>query len=211
LERCFKELYRESDIIVTATDFVPSDDSDRNVQIISYPEKIIYSVPLTADFYLFIRDVILKEDFEELDLSLSLAAASIKNVEAAAEISDSTKSVGVTETAQLESVIPNTLPWKTLILVCVHGSRDNRCGRAGPQVIEEFKRQLLERSIKNDSVTVAGCSHIGGHKYAGVLVVYPSGDWYGLISKRNVGELLDNILAGTKYLKGWRGNESLNW
>lgn len=171
----------------------------------------MYSVPLAADFYLFIRDVVLKEDFAELELSLSLAAASIENVEAVEESSDYSKLVGVAETAQLESVIPNTLPWKTLILVCVHGSRDNRCGRAGPQIIEEFRSQLLERSINNDSITVAGSSHIGGHKYAGVLVVYPSGDWYGLISKRNVGELLDNILAGTKYLKGWRGNESLNW
>ena len=211
MERCNKELYRQSDIIVTATDFIPVDDSNRNVQIISYPEKIMYSVPLAADFYLFIRDVVLKEDFAELELSLSLAAASIENVEAVEESSDYSKLVGVTETAQLESVIPNTLPWKTLILVCVHGSRDNRCGRAGPQIIEEFRSQLLERSINNDSITVAGSSHVGGHKYAGVLVVYPSGDWYGLISKRNVGELLDNILAGTKYLKGWRGNESLNW
>lgn len=109
------------------------------------------------------------------------------------------------------NILRFALPWKTLVLVCVHASRDNRCGRAGPQVIDEFNDELSRRSISKNTLTVAGSSHIGGHKYAGVLIVYPSGDWYGLISKRNVSDLLDHILADTKYLKGWRGNESLNW
>jgi (2Fe-2S) ferredoxin len=45
----------------------------------------------------------------------------------------------------------------------------------------------------------------------GVLLVYPDGDWYGLITKRNISELLDNIMKGTRYLKGWRGNETTDW
>lgn len=171
----------------------------------------MYSVPLTADFYLFMRDIVLKKNFADLEEAVSGTAASVDNEETVGEISNCMKSVNVTETDQLDSIIPNTLPWRTLILVCVHAARDNRCGRAGPQILEELRNQLFERSTSSNSITVAGSSHIGGHKYAGVLVVYPSGDWYGLISKRNVGELLDHIIAGTKYLKGWRGNESLNW
>lgn len=196
---------------MTATDLVLHEDSSTNVQIIAYPEKTVYSLPDTTDFYLFIRDVVLKSNFADHQLSLSSSASNIRNEEGKGEITNCSKSISDTESVQLESFIPSTLPWKTLILVCVHASRDNRCGRAGPQIIEEFKNQFLERSIKNDSITVAGSSHIGGHKYAGVLVVYPSGDWYGLISKRNVSDLLDHIIAGTKYLKGWRGNESLSW
>jgi hypothetical protein len=72
-----------------------------------------------------------------------------------------------------------------------------------------MNEQLSSRSIAD--VAVAGSSHIGGHKFAGVLVVYPEGDWYGLITKRNVSELLDNVMNGTRYLKGWRGNESTDW
>lgn len=35
-----------------------------------------------------------------------------------------------------------TIPtWKKLILVCIHQSRDKRCGRAGPQVILELQKQ----------------------------------------------------------------------
>ena len=31
---------------------------------------------------------------------------------------------------------------------------------------------------------------------------------YGMITQRNVGDLLDCVINGKKYLKGWRGNES---
>jgi hypothetical protein len=35
--------------------------------------------------------------------------------------------------------------WKKLALVCTHGSRDKRCGRAGPIVIAELNRLLAEQ------------------------------------------------------------------
>jgi putative effector of murein hydrolase len=54
------------------------------------------------------------------------------------------------------------------------------------QVIEEFQNQLRERSIPESTVAVKGSSHLGGHKWAGIVLVYPQGDWYGMISKRNV-------------------------
>jgi hypothetical protein len=106
---------------------------------------------------------------------------------------------------------PVPVPWSNLVLVCAHAARDNRCGRAGPQVIEEFRAVLAERGIPESTVTVRSSSHLGGHKFAGVLVVYPHADWYGMITKRNVPDLLDSIMSGTKYMKGWRGNESMDW
>jgi hypothetical protein len=106
---------------------------------------------------------------------------------------------------------PTPVPWSNIVLVCGHAARDNRCGRAGPQVIEEFRALLTGRGILESTVTVRTSSHLGGHKFAGVLVVYPQADWYGMITKRNVPDLLDCILSGQKYMKGWRGNESLSW
>ena len=72
------------------------------------------------------------------------------------------------------------LPWSTVVLVCCHQARDNRCGRAGPQVMEELKEQLAQRAIPDTTVAVLPTSHIGGHKFAGVLVVYPQGGWVGM-------------------------------
>ena len=102
------------------------------------------------------------------------------------------------------------LPWDTLILVCIHASRDKRCGRAGPQIIEEVNQQLLHNGNPNN-IGILGCSHLGGHEFAGIVIVYPEGLWYGYITKRTVPELLENIKNKTTLEKCFRGKANLNW
>ena len=143
------------------------------------------------------------------------------------------------DTSELAEFAHCEVPWKKLVLVCVHGARDKRCGRAGPQVIAELQRLLDEESdstlssgantltssgtstlssgaaaILSSEVAVRGSSHIGGHVYAGTLIVYPEGQWYGRITKPNSALLLHNILNNTVYSKCSRGNTSsdvLQW
>ena len=159
-------------------------------------------------------------------------------------------------------------PWDALVLVCVHGNRDKRCGRAGPQVISELRRQLAaegvpdiipESSISSSSsssigrleeggavaaavaaaaadiktnrhtvgggadggvgsggvesagrmrVAVRGSSHIGGHKYAGTLIVYPAAQWYGRVTSRTAAELLWHVRSGSVLEKCSRGRNT---
>ena len=109
----------------------------------------------------------------------------------------------------LENFTFGKVPWTKLLLVCTHMSRDKRCGRAGPQVLDAFRDHLRQKKVAANAVCVAGSSHIGGHAFAGTLIVYPKGDCYGYITKRNASELLDHVLADetfTKYLRG-----SLSW
>lgn len=87
-------------------------------------------------------------------------------------------------------------PWKTLILCCVHGSRDQRCGQKGVEVFKSIKEDLVSRGLSSD-VAVFGSSHLGGHEFAGTLVTYPSGNWYGYLEKDNVPSLIDNIIDDT--------------
>eukprot|EP01117_Protostelium_nocturnum_P004573 TRINITY_DN1648_c0_g1_i4.p1 TRINITY_DN1648_c0_g1~~TRINITY_DN1648_c0_g1_i4.p1 ORF type:complete len:264 (+),score=69.67 TRINITY_DN1648_c0_g1_i4:213-1004(+) len=97
--------------------------------------------------------------------------------------------------------------WGHLVLVCTHGTRDKRCGRIGPQVVDQLKKMLDEKGLtEGKDVAVRGSSHLGGHKYAAVVVVYPEGDWYGQMTAKNANDLLD---AYTKhkviYAPGFRG------
>merc|ERR1719163_1438067 len=66
------------------------------------------------------------------------------------------------------------------LLVCVHGTRDPRCGEIGPQLISSLQESLaaLGDSEHVEDVRVHAVSHVGGHKFAANLVVYPQGDWY---------------------------------
>ena len=103
------------------------------------------------------------------------------------------------------------VPFAKLILVCIHGSRDKRCGRAGPQVITAMRKRLQEEGVPPETVSVHGSSHIGGHAFAGTLVVYPSSDWYGYVTAKgtSVPCILEAVLTNQVYEKCHRGCANL--
>eukprot|EP01041_Mallomonas_annulata_P001529 gene1529-2947_t len=113
-------------------------------------------------------------------------------------------------TNSLQTFPQYTLPWKTLVLICIHNKRDKRCGEKGPKVINEFLLQLKQNNIPESSIAVRGSSHLGGHEFAGTLIVYPACDWYGYIKPESVSELLTHIMNGTRLEKCWRGNGNEN-
>ena len=80
-----------------------------------------------------------------------------------------------------------TLPFHSIILVCSHGKRDKRCGGTSKYLVKAFesglRRRDLYRSFDDTRTeaqggtkgggTVLGCvSHVGGHKFAGNVIVY---------------------------------------
>ncbi|KAK7265987.1 hypothetical protein RIF29_18624 [Crotalaria pallida] len=98
------------------------------------------------------------------------------------------------------------------IFVCAHGSRDVRCGVCGPALIEKLNQEIGLRGLKKQ-ISVLACSHIGGHKYAGNVIIYGpgrdgniTGHWYGYVTPNDVPALLDQHIAkGEVIQKLWRG------
>ena len=89
---------------------------------------------------------------------------------------------------------PSPPSFERLVLVCVHGARDKRCGKAGPRVLEAIQKECSARRL--DSTLVCGSSHIGGHKYAATLISYPGGDWFGQVTPKKVPQLVEFIVSG---------------
>jgi len=92
------------------------------------------------------------------------------------------------------------IPWqptdfKACVMVCAHKLRDKRCGIAGPLLAKEFHLQCAHRGFAD--VAVVEVSHTGGHKYAGNVIVYPSGHWYGRVTTCHVTSLLDLHFGGS--------------
>ncbi|CAN1725732.1 Altered inheritance of mitochondria protein 32 [Linum perenne] len=121
----------------------------------------------------------------------------------------------------VDDVLVNGKPWASGLLdtltgshifVCAHGSRDKRCGVCGPVLIEKLNEGIESRGLK-DQVFVSACSHIGGHKYAGNVIVYRSGSdgkvtghWFGYVTPEDVPEILDqHIGKGEVIERLWRG------
>jgi (2Fe-2S) ferredoxin len=125
-----------------------------------------------------------------------------------------------------------------LILICGHGGRDMRCGVTGPILKNDFEKCLPSKGINllagpveiceeaervplpvigtveaNKTARVGLISHIGGHKFAGNVIVYippgmttesgnshalaGCGIWYGRVEPKHIeGIVQETILSG---------------
>lgn len=101
---------------------------------------------------------------------------------------------------------------KPTILICGHAARDSRCGILGPLLQASFEAEFARRNIDAD---VAQISHIGGHKYAGNVIVYvpPTWDnalkgcgiWYGRVGPESVEGLVGETVRGRVVVELLRG------
>ncbi|KAI9813808.1 MAG: hypothetical protein M1827_003598 [Pycnora praestabilis] len=126
-----------------------------------------------------------------------------------------------------------------IVLICGHGGRDERCGTMGPLLCSEFERIFLARGVdilkdppsvgasedqsgKVPTARVGLISHIGGHKFAGNVIIYipPSfrndlgessalggkGIWYGRVEPKHVeGIVHETIFRGSVIQDLFRG------
>jgi hypothetical protein len=94
------------------------------------------------------------------------------------------------------------------ILICTHGQRDARCGACGEPLRARFRRELEARGL---AIPVLATSHVGGHEYAGNVLIYPEGDWYGYVTPDDVPRLIDQHLLGGQIVRDrWRGRMGLS-
>ncbi|KAL6587453.1 hypothetical protein OROMI_000431 [Orobanche minor] len=121
----------------------------------------------------------------------------------------------------VEDVLVKGKPWLSgvhedltgsYVFVCAHNLRDRRCGVCGPILIEKFQEEIESKDLKNQ-VFVTACSHIGGHKYAGNVIIFSAdtdgkiaGNWYGYVTPSDVRELLDKQIGEGEVIdRLWRG------
>ncbi|KAL0431627.1 UNVERIFIED_CONTAM: Altered inheritance of mitochondria protein 32 [Sesamum radiatum] len=126
----------------------------------------------------------------------------------------------------VEDVLVNGKPWLSgvqeeltgsYVFVCAHNNRDRRCGVCGPVLIQKFKEEIESKDLKNQ-VFVTACSHVGGHKYAGNVIIFSAdpdgriaGNWYGYVTPSDVLELLDKQIGKGEIIhRIWRGQMGAN-
>jgi len=85
------------------------------------------------------------------------------------------------------------------VFVCVHAARDERCGRCGPPLLAAVTAEVERAGLED--VTVRATSHVGGHKYAGNVLIYPEGVWYGYVRPADAESLVRGHLAGGRILE----------
>lgn len=107
---------------------------------------------------------------------------------------------------------------KDWVLICGHYQRDERCGLVGQDLIKEIREKNL---CPNQNVGLI--SHVGGHKYAGNVILYNnygSNDeagkhqldclWFGKVLPPNLSLLFKNLGHGLIPRDLYRGGISMN-
>jgi hypothetical protein len=87
---------------------------------------------------------------------------------------------------------------RPLILVCTHGKHDQCCARYGGPV----SRALAHRP------DVWECSHIGGDRFAGNVVCFPEGLYFGRVTADSATGVVDAYQRGSISLEHFRGRSS---
>ena len=121
------------------------------------------------------------------------------------------------EPAPLDYITVKSIPENTVhIYVCCHTARDVRCGVIGELLISRLRNYLasppseLVDTLRDKKDEVFGCSHVGGHKYAGNMIIYRTdwrqGVWYGRVLLVDIDEIVRETVLGGKIIeKHWRG------
>ncbi len=87
---------------------------------------------------------------------------------------------------------------ESLFLVCTHGKHDRCCARYGRPLWDALSEEL-------DASSAWQCTHVGGDRFAGNLVVLPLGVYYGRVDRDDVADVLDHHFSGRIVLEHYRG------
>jgi Sucrase/ferredoxin-like len=91
-------------------------------------------------------------------------------------------------------------PWPDpLYLVCTHARHDQCCGRLG----RPLARALAEGADGGDNVWES--SHFGGERFAGNIVCFPHGLYFGRVDPAGAGAVVDAYRRGEIDLDHYRG------
>lgn len=99
---------------------------------------------------------------------------------------------------------------KPVILICGHGSRDQRCGVLGPLLQTQFENALTDQGLNG---IVGQITHIGGHKFAGNVILYVPPNhqkhhgfseksvWYGRVQPKHCEGIVKETIMGGKIIQ----------
>ncbi|HQV57158.1 MAG TPA: sucrase ferredoxin [Ilumatobacteraceae bacterium] len=88
-----------------------------------------------------------------------------------------------------------------LVLVCTNGRHDQCCANLGRPVVRALRESRYADELWE-------CSHIGGDRFAGNVVVLPDGLYFGRCQADTITGLLDGHAAGRLDLDHFRGRSS---
>lgn len=96
------------------------------------------------------------------------------------------------------AMIPQMVPAEPMVLVCTHAKHDVCCAVRGRPMAADLAARWPE--------LVWECSHLGGDRFAGNVVMLPDSTFYGGLDTADVETLVADHLDGSTTLAHYRGS-----
>ena len=92
---------------------------------------------------------------------------------------------------------------RDLILVCTHGRHDKCCAKFGKELADNLRMQLKDQE---ENIEVFDSSHLGGHRFAPIMIDFPSGRAYGQLTTEEIPNYFESRKEGMVYAQAYRGS-----
>jgi hypothetical protein len=92
------------------------------------------------------------------------------------------------------------------IFICVHGERDQCCGKFGIEIYNKLKETIQDTS----NIRIWETSHMGGHRVSPTLMDMPSGRFWGYLEPSNVELIINEKSNHHGVVKNYRGRMGLD-
>ena len=89
------------------------------------------------------------------------------------------------------------------ILVCTHGRHDKCCAKFGKELADNLRMQVKDRE---ENIEVFDSSHLGGHRFAPIIIDFPTGRAYGQLTTKEIPDYLESRKQGMVYAPAYRGS-----
>ncbi|KAM6497652.1 Sucrase/ferredoxin-like domain containing protein [Amanita muscaria] len=130
---------------------------------------------------------------------LEIPQVTLSNME---QVEDRIRQFAIEDSSSSESVANSGIghePDEVHMLICTHMARDCRCGVRGGAFARTVHEQIVQRGLflgdgeKKVRLKLGEVGHVGGHQYAPNVLIYPFGDWYGVLAPEQVSTILDEL------------------
>ena len=184
-----------------------------------------------------------RDERAQFDREEALVNKNVEFYQGQADVKASSSEKFNTSPGSIRSQIKYCMSDTPAILICSHKSRDSRCGVLGPILKKAFSDYIISQryrymqrkaadgeivfSMKNDGpintsreypgVLVSSISHVGGHAWAGNVIVYippqyslkngtksplaGKGVWYGRVEPKHVEGIVEETIRGGRIIK----------
>lgn len=102
------------------------------------------------------------------------------------------------ENLDIASLMARAQPCREpMYLVCTHGNHDKCCAKFGIPVYKAARELAGSQAWE--------CSHVGGDRFAGNLLCFPHGVYYGHVTPSDVPSIVNSYARGEVHLDNYRG------